>query len=209
MNYAKIKKGCLIGLITVVILFVIVIILFVISFMPRHKTVKIKQDIGGVLICHSIYNADHHSWQYNVDYEYQLNDSLKIKIGDGVYYGREWKQDEQLIKYKDWIILKTGGWIGSDKLIIGKINRKVWKEYLICHEEIQRQEMWNDSKIKSLYAYCCPEAFIKEINDGIVKVNYKFRVDEKLYNKYDSANIYYKIDKRTGDLTMIKVEQNN
>ena len=206
MNYTKIKKGCLIGLIVAIILFVSLVLVFIISFMPRHKTVKIEQNIGGTLICNSAYMADHHSWQYNINYEYKLN-NRSIKIGDGIYKGREWKKDEQLVKYKNWTILKTGYWSGADKLIIGKINVNIWNEHIICYEEIERQELWINSKIKSLYGWCCPESFIKEINEDTVKVNYKFRVDEKLTDKYDSATIYYQIDEKTGDLTMIKIEK--
>ena len=37
------------------------------GFGPEYETAVIEQRIGGKLICESVYNADIHSWQYNVD----------------------------------------------------------------------------------------------------------------------------------------------
>jgi hypothetical protein len=201
------KKGCLV---IVIIICVVTILVFLYSlltgFGPKSETAEIEQKIGGTLICSSVYNADHHSWQYDVTYRYKLPNDSVIDIGDGTYYGREWNKDEQLIQYNSWTILKTGSWFGTDKLIIGDVKTKKWTEYIFSPENIEQSNLWIDSKTHSLLNYCCAEAFVTKIEQGKVLLHYKFRTSEKQTKEYGERTIYYSIDILTGQLTMTKVE---
>ena len=191
----KMIKRYLMGLIVIIILFVIPILIFA----PKRETIEIKQNIGGTLIC----NSSHYTIDNicKINYKYKLDNDHSIKIGEGVYSEKEWGKNEQLIKYKDWIILKTESW-SKDKLIIGKTNVNVWKEFVPEPYEIEEQELWKNSGIESnLWSR---DFFIEEINNGIVK--YKFGVKKYFPDKCDSISIYYQIDEKTGDLTMIKIE---
>jgi hypothetical protein len=194
---AKMIKRCLIGVVITIILFVLLVLVNILTCNTKLETVKIKQNIGGTLICNSIYHEDpaRDTWHYNI--KYKLNNNQLIKIGKGVYNdGREWKKDEQLIKYKDWIILKTGDRNG-DKLIIGKTNTGVWIEHTFSPFDLKQQWVWIDLDIQSVYWE--KESLIEEINnDGIVKVHYKYSIDERL--------IYYQINDKNADLIMIKIE---
>lgn len=123
------------------------------GFGPEYKTVEIEQNIGGKLICESVYNADHHSWQYDVDYKYinPKGDTLDFK--NGGYYGREWNQNEQIQKYNNLLILKTGAWHGSDRLIIKNMLTDSIKIFDIDNNFIEKDSLWRVKNIKSLVNY--------------------------------------------------------
>ncbi|RZK58509.1 MAG: hypothetical protein EOO91_08185 [Pedobacter sp.] len=128
----------------IIIIICCLIILFIYglatAFDPQYENAEINQNIGGTLICNSIYNSDHHSWQYYVNYTYKINDIL-IDIGSGTFYGREWKKDEQIVKFKNLLILKTGGWIGYDKILIIDENTRKINEYEFSPENIEREDI--------------------------------------------------------------------
>lgn len=201
------KKGCLIAIIILVGLGFLFIYGLKHAFDPEYDKAEIKQNIGGTLICNSVYNADQHSWQYDVSYKYKANSiDSAIKIGSGTYYGREWNKDEQLIQYKKWTILRTGGWIGYDKVIIGDMTTSIWTEYNFSAENIEREKLWIDSKINSLLNWCCSESFVDRIDNGIIQVHYKFRTSETKTNEYQTKKIIYKIDEETGQPIMTAIQ---
>lgn len=176
------------------------------GFGPEYETVEIEQNIGGKLICESVYNADHHSWQYNVDYKYidSTGDTLDFKYGG--YYGREWEKNEQIQKHKDWLILKTGAWHGSDRLIIKNAQTDTTKIYNIDNRFIEKDSLWQAQNIKSLLNYCCAETFIENIQENKILLTYKFRTDEKMTKKYGKRKITYEFDNETGKILMTDIE---
>ena len=200
------KRGCIILILVMVVLTTIFIYVLSTSFDPVYDNAEIKQNIGGTLICNSIYTADHHTWQYDVTYKYKLNNGSLIEIGSGVYYGREWNKDEQLIQYKRWTILKTGG-IRTDKLIIGESKTKAWKEYDFTPDNIEADSLWIKLKIPSHSLLCCPETSIDSISNGQIILNYKYRTSEKDVDEYRQRKIYYTIDEETGKPTMVRISE--
>ena len=109
---------------------------FLHAFDPEYSTAEIKQNIGGTLICSTVYNTDHHSWQYDVNYRYKDESGKVFEIGNGTYDGREWEKDEQLILFKSWIILKTGSWGDADKIIIGDSQFRHFTEHEFTPDSI-------------------------------------------------------------------------
>jgi hypothetical protein len=201
------KKGCLITIIIVAGLGCLLIYELKHAFDPEYDRAEIRQNIGGTLICNSVYNADIHDWQYDVSYEYKANntDSV-IKIGSGTYYAREWNKDEQLTQYKNWTILKTGGWIGYDKVIIGDLKTGKWAEYDFSAENIEKERLWIDSKTHSLINWCCSECFVDKIENGYIHILYKFRTSETKTSEYGKKEITYKIDEQTGQPIMTAIQ---
>jgi hypothetical protein len=192
------KKGCLYSLGISLILLLGFIYMLLHAFDPEYDKVEIEQNIGGILICNSVYNSDIHDWQYDINYEYQSKDNKIYKIGNGTYHTREWNRNEQLKKYGNWYILKTGDWYGTDKVIIGNLKSKKWKDYEFTPENIEKEKLWKELNIKSLKTYLPSECFITEINDGFIKANYKFRIDETKTKLMDERNLIYEIDKESG-----------
>lgn len=192
------KKGCLYSIGIFIVIVIGFIYMFLHAFDPQYDKAEIVQKIGGTLICNSIYNADHHDWQYDVTYEYKSKDNKTYKIGNGTYYAREWKKDEQLKKFDKWIILKTGCFYKSDKVIIGNFKNQKWTDYLFSPEDIEKEEMWKNAKIKCLTNYSPHESFITKIDKKIIEVIYKFRIDETKTKLMDERKLIYEIDTETG-----------
>ena len=176
------------------------------AFDPKYDQAEIKQTIGGTLICKSVYTADHHSWQYDISYKYKRGNNPLIDIGSGTYYGRDWNKDEQLVQYKDWLLLKTGGWHGTDKVIVGSLTTKPWKQYEFSPETIEKDSLRRQAKIHSLLNWCCAESFIDQIKDGQIIVHYKFRTSEKRVKEYGQRRLFYALNELTGQPTLTKVE---
>lgn len=176
------------------------------GFGPEYETEIINQKIGGKLICESVYNADHHSWQYNVDYKYINQKGDTLDFSGGVYYGREWNNDEQIQKYKNWLILKTGAWHGSDRLIIKNIQTDTTKIYDIDNNFIEKDSLWRAQNIESLSNFCCAETFIENIQENRISLTYKFRTDEKMTLKYGNRKVTYEIENETGKIVMTDIK---
>jgi hypothetical protein len=176
------------------------------GFGPEYEKVEIKQKIGGKLLCNSVYNADIHSWQYDIDYKYVDLKGDTIDFKNGTYYGREWKKDEQLLKFNNFLILKTGAWYGSDRLIIKNIQTDSTKIFDIDDKFIEKDSLWKAQHVKSLLDYCCAETFIEYINGAEITVKYRFRTNEKLTKKYGERIISYQINNETGNIIMTKIK---
>lgn len=176
------------------------------GFGPEYDSVVIEQKIGGKLLCNSVYNADMHSWHYYVDYKYIDLSGDTIDFKNGSYYGREWGKNEQLLKFDKFLILKTGAWHGSDRLIIKNTQTDSTKMIDIDNKYIESDSLWKTQNIKSLLDYCCAETFIESINGNEIILKYKFRTNESLTTKYGERMITYQIDKETGDLKMTKIK---
>ena len=192
------KKGCLysIGIFTVLVAGFFYMMLH--AFDPEYDKAEIVQKIGGTLICNSVYNADIHDWQYDITYAYKSKENKIYKIGNGTYYAREWNKDEQLKKFDKWVILKTGDFYDSDKVIIGNFETQKWTDYKFSPVVIEKEKMWKDAKIKSLLNYCCAECFITKIDKEIIEVIYKFRISETKTQSLGESKLIYEIDKETG-----------
>jgi hypothetical protein len=192
------KKGFLYSLGISLILLLGFIYMLLHAFEPEYDKVEIEQNIGGILICNSVYNSDIHDWQYDINYEYHSIDNKIYKIGNGTYHTREWNRNEQLKKYSNWYILKTGDWYGTDKVIIGNFKSKKWKDYEFTPDNIENETLWKELDIKSLKTYLPSECIITKINNGFINVNYKFRIDETKTKLMDERNLIYEIDKESG-----------
>ncbi|MFC4740080.1 hypothetical protein ACFO3U_08740 [Flavobacterium ponti] len=190
------KKGCGIALLIVFGIGIILIGLIYWAFQPKYKTVKIQQKIGGMLICKMEYYPDHHSWDYIINYEYETQNGEIQDLGQGFYSGREWNEDEQLVKVNDTYVLKTGNFVGSDKIIFGNIKTNNWDEYEFTPQKIENDSLWKTKKIKSLVNYWPSEAYINVINNNKIYVTYKYRIDPKETELTETKLIEYNLKEK-------------
>lgn len=193
----KIKKGCLIGVLALAGLLVLIVYLISTAFEPQYENIEIKQDIGGTLLCNSVYLADLHSWQYEVDYSYNTPNKQNYVLGSGSFYGRNWRKDEQLIKYGEYFYLQTGGFGHADKVLFGKLDSVKWKEFEISPENIEQNELWISKNIYSKKGWLPQESYIKSFSNGILKVEYLYRTGEEV-NDQEKRLITYKLNTETG-----------
>lgn len=176
------------------------------GFGPDYETIELKQTIGGKLLCKSVYTADFHSWQYDIEYKYISEKGDTLDFGNGSYCGREWNKDEQLSRLDNWLILQTGLWHGSDRLIMKNIINNSTNIYDFDNQFIENDSLWKVQNIKSLIDYCCPETFIEKIDKDEILIRYKFRTNKHLTMIYGKRIIKYRIDGITGNIKMISIE---
>jgi hypothetical protein len=198
---------CLFITTTAGMLFIIIKIIMAPSgFGPDYETVVIKQNIGGKLVCNSLYNADIHSWEYSIDYKYINSENDTIDFHGGSYCGREWEKNEQIQKYDNWLILKTGFWHGSDRLIIKNILTGTTRIFDIDAKFIESDSLWRVGNYITRLGRCCPETIIENINGNEITLKYMLITNRSSSNKYVDKMITYKIDKETGDIKMTRIE---
>lgn len=190
------KKGCGIALLIVFGIGILLIGLIYWAFQPEYKTVEIQQKIGGKLICEIEYISDHHSWDYIIDYSYKSKNGDVIFIGNGVYSGREWNEDEQLVKMDKWTVLKTGNHHGSDKIIYGDVNTNEWKEYEFTPQTIENDSLWRTKNIKTLINWSPSESFIEDIRNNKITVIYEYRIDENKTELTEKKLIEYELSEK-------------
>jgi hypothetical protein len=203
------KKGCVIAILTTLGIIVLFVGLVYWSFLPEYKIVEIPQKIGGKLICEMEYHSDHHSWDYYIEYKYQ-SDSLETEnVGKGVYSGREWNEDEQLKKFDNWIVLQTGNYHGSDKIIYRKTKSKKWKEFEFTPENIRKDNLWISQNIQLLPNWLPSESLIKEITKDKIIVTYEYRTDENNAELTEKKILEYLISEQTEKPVLEKITNYN
>ncbi len=204
---AKIAGMALVSLTVLATLYGLFQILFGPSgFGPDYDTAEIKQNIGGTLICSSVHTADLQEFQHDVSYVYKPADSSRaVHIGTGTYWKRSWDKDEQLIRYRNWMILKTGGAGDFDRVIIGDVRSNQWKQYDLSEETIVSDPLWKRMNPQPRSEKCCSECFVTKIENGSIHVHYKFRTDGLWPKSYGHSDIVYAIDEQTGQPIMTDV----
>ena len=73
---------------------IILVVLFLIganwilreAFGPKTKTVEIKLDSDGTLICNETYNADMAAVFYDVDFKLETTDNEYFELGSGSFF---------------------------------------------------------------------------------------------------------------------------
>jgi len=197
------KKGCGISLLIVFGLGIILIGLIYWAFQPEYKTVEIQQKIGGKLICKMEYYPDHHSWDYFINYEYETKNGEIQNLGQGIYSGREWNENEQLVKVNNWYVLKTGNFHGSDKIIYGDLKSPEWKEYEFTPQSIEKDSLWKTKKIKTLINWSPSESYIEDIENNKITVIYEYRIDESKTELTEKKLIEYELSEDKPEMKKI------
>ncbi len=199
------KKGCLISIIIVSGLIIGLIFLTRNAFDSKYYRESIPQDLGGELICDVEFNVDIHTGHYSIEYKY-LNEADTIDIGSTNFSSRPWNKNEQLIKFNDFLILKTGCSFNGDMIFLGKRDLHNWRAVMILPDIIEKDSVWISKGVLSLDNYSPCSSFINKIENGLVFVEYKYRVDKEITNLIETSQIIYQISKKTGDLKMIGIK---
>jgi hypothetical protein len=178
------------------------------ALQDKEYTKKLKQSIGGNLICDVHFYTDFQEAVHIINYSYIDENGKIYKLGLG-RYTEGWERQEQLLKYKSWIILPTSDSRESDKLIIGNLKENVWKEFIISPEEIEKNPIWSSRKINSSPGnYDSTSKIIKIKSNGEVKVQYKYALKNRMFNfMTGSREILYGINAGTGILEMKSISK--
>jgi hypothetical protein len=168
--------------------------------------VKIPQKIGGTLICNAYYFDDFHSWNFDIEYNYENIYNSVSYIGNGRYAGREWEKDEQLVKFRNWLILKTADH-RNDKLIIGDLKSNKWTEYELSPKVIEEDNLWINSNINSSPDYYDSFTRIESVDStGEFLILYKYAIKNRIFSFMEGKRmIKFRVNSISGKPEMIKI----
>ena len=172
----------------------------------KNYTEIINQNIGGKLICKVHYWDDFQESVNEITYEFADKDGKKHKIGTGKFeYG--WNKTEQLIQFKNWTILKTSNSRESEKIIIGNLEKNLFKEYVFSPTTIEENPIWIKQNINSNPNNYDSVVKIQKIGEnGQFTILYKFAIKDRTFSfQEDEKKVIYKIDEKTGIPILIKV----
>lgn len=165
------------------------------GFGPEYDTVLIKQNIGGKLLCKSVYTADIHNWEFSVSYDYINPDNDTIDFMYGIYKGIEWEKDEQILKAGDYLILPT--YRGkTNRCLIVKNLRNDSLNIIEYDSSIIESMIYNKhlSKIKFTRKII---SFVNQNDSLMIEVNYKY-LDENESRIYKDNKFYIYVDPING-----------
>ena len=199
------KNSCLFSMVVVLCgIFIGSPVMFKQAFGPMRDTITIDQQIGGELVCDYEYNADLASWFYDVTYTYVPNGKPAVHIGTGEYYGREWMQDEQLVKISSWLVLSVGGGFQGEKLLVGTPRMEKWHESIVSQEEIHGDSLWQAANIRAFTGWLPYEVDIRSMVQDCLEVKYVYRTGDQV-GDLDSTYLLYSLDSILGEYEMIGV----
>jgi len=175
-------------------------------FESSYQTVIIKQEIGGELICNSVYAADHHSWMHSINYTYVNNKADTFNLHSGNYDGRYWEENEQVQMYDKFLILPTAYSKSYDRLIIKNIQTKSLNVYDFNPNSIEKDSLWKSQNIQSFVDFSHTKIKIDNIQGDKVQIKYTFPINCKNLEKTENRLITYTILKETGELVMTNIQ---
>jgi len=202
MKNAKIKKGCGIALIILIILIIGFFLMFKKAFGPDNYSVIITQKIGGNLVCDVTYSADIQSWYYDIDYKYINSDGKTFDFGKGFYHSIDWNKNDQLYKYKNWTILPTGNDYGAIKIIAFDLINNKKSEFTIDPHSIENDSLWKSKNIESLLTWSPSKVEFDTIIKNKIITEYTYRIDRKETDKLETRKIEFGLDQTNGILKM-------
>ena len=105
------------------------------------------------------------------------------------------QMDEQLIKYKDWIILQVG-----DSVIIGSLILNKWDKYDFSPKEIEAHSLWINNKVNSSPDNGSSFVRIEKINtEGEITIFYTYAIKDRIFSfMVGKKLVKYQINLSTG-----------
>ena len=198
MKTQTIKKGCGISLIILIIIIIGLFWALNESLGEDNYSVTIEQNIGGELFCNVTYSADLQSWYYFIDYKYENPKGEIFDFGKGIYTSIEWNENDQLFRFKNWIVLTTETDFGSIKIISIDSKSKVKYESIIEPHSIQEDSIWKSKNIESALMWSPSSVEIDTIIDNKIFIEYSFRIDRENPDNLGTRLIEYELDSING-----------
>lgn len=207
MTLRKIKIGCGISLVILIILFIGFFWALIEAFGEEKYTVTIDQNIGGKLICDVTYSADLQSWYYFIDYKYIDPKGNSYDFGNGLYQGTDWDENDQLFHFKNWTILPTETDFGSIKFFSMDLNSGIKTEFVIEPHSIHEDSLWKSKDIESILMWSPSEVKLDTIINNKIFIEYTYRIDRENVSNLGTQLIEYEIEEKSGVPRMISVKE--
>lgn len=200
MKAEKIKKGCGIALIIVIIIIIGLFWMIKTGFGPTVRTIEIDNPVGK-LICEEEYNADMAAVFYDVDFKLETAEKELIDLGKLYFQREDWQTEFELKENEDWYYLSSNQSSIHDLILTDKISQENLFFDLISNQP-KNKGLWKTEKYIIGLPYST--AFIIDsVKQDLLYIKYEYQSNEnsKLIKR---QTVEFKIDKLNKALEIIK-----
>ncbi|WP_446050114.1 hypothetical protein [Zobellia laminariae] len=200
MKAEKIKKGCGIALIIVIIIIIGLFWMIKTAFGPTVRTIEIDNPVGK-LICEEEYNADMAAVFYDVDFKLETAEKELIDLGKLYFQREDWQTEFELKENEDWYYLSSNQSSIHDLILTDKISQENLFFDLISNQP-KNKGLWKTEKYIIGLPYST--AFIIDsVKQDLLYIKYEYQSNEnsKLIKR---QTVEFKIDKLNKALEIIK-----
>tara|TARA_B110000211_G_scaffold229393_1_gene287097 strand:+ start:643 stop:1260 length:618 start_codon:yes stop_codon:yes gene_type:complete len=199
MKTEKIKKGCGIAIITLIIIIVGVFCMVRTAFGPTFRTVKIDNPVGQ-LICEEEYNADMAAVFYDVDFKLENGEKQIIDLGKLYFQKEDWIKEFELKENENWYYLSSNNSNIYDLILTDKISEENFS-FDMKSNQPENKELWKTEKYTIGLPYST-NFRIDSLKQNSLYVKYEYRNNEN-YNLIKNQSVEFKIDKLNKSLQIV------
>jgi hypothetical protein len=199
MKTEKIKKGCGITLIILIIIIIGFFWMFRTAFGPTFRTVKIDNPVGK-LICEEEYNADMAAVFYDVDFKLETGEKQIIDLGKLYFQKEDWQTEFDLKENENWYYLSSNHSNIYDLVLTDKISQENFS-FDMKSSQPENKELWKTEKYSIGFPYST-NFTIDSIKQNSLYVKYEYR-NNKNSKLIKNQSVEFKIDKFNKSLEII------
>jgi hypothetical protein len=144
MKTEKIKKGC--GIILIILIIIIIGFFWMIrtAFGPSFKTMEIENKLGK-LICEEEYNADMAAVFYDVKFELENKENKLIDLGKLYFQREDWQTKFELQENENWYYLSSNESSIYDLILTNKVSKEKFN-FNLKRSQPKNNELWKKEK---------------------------------------------------------------
>jgi hypothetical protein len=177
------------------------------SIHPLKGEIIIPQEIGGELICKFLDYSNQKKKYCKVQFNYKTKENKIFRIGEASYFEKKWTRNDQIRKYRNWLILETGSNF-QDKVYIADSIRQNWKAYYFQPSKEEIFEIYKKSNYDKIFESSLKSTSILKFENGVIEVIYNYYTDSKNNGKTENLILIYEIETKTGVPILKKVKFN-
>lgn len=195
MKTEKIKKGCGITLIILIIIIIGFFWMVKTAFGPSFKTINVDHSIGK-LICEEEYNADMAAVFYDVEFKLESKDKQLINLGKLYFQREDWQTEFELKENENWYYLSSNHSNIYDLILTNKSS----KENLSFNVKESKPKIKKNWKLGNKFSV---KFRIDSIKQDFIYLTYKYQNTE-FTSSAKSQFVEFKIDRPNNKLNIMK-----
>lgn len=199
MKTEKIKKGCGIALIILIILIIGFFWMIKTAFGPTYRTVEIENSLGK-LICEEEYNADMAAVFYDVEFKLKSKDERLINLGKLFFQREDWQTEFELKENDNWYYLTSNQSNIYDLVLTNKITQENFS-FDLESSHPKNKSLWKTEKNIIGLPYST-NITIDSIKQDTIFVTYEYRNYGKS-NLIKNQTVEFQIDEINKSLKII------
>ena len=199
MKIEKIKKGCGIALIILIIIIIGFFWMIKTAFGQTFRTVEIDNQFGK-LLCKEEYNADMAGVFYDVDFKLETKEKQLINLGKLYFQREDWQTEFELKQNENWFYLSSNQSNIYNLVLTDKISQESL-HFNLQSSQPKNKELWKTENYTIGLPYSTTFV-IDSIKQDLLYIKYEYRNNENS-NLIKTQTVEFKIDELNKSLEII------